>query len=398
MSNPSGVLHQQRSISIPRSREDMEEYEQQFLAPWAQHSADSMGRQYPERPHPFRTTFQRDRARIVHSISFRRLEGKTQVFLSPTAEHLRTRLTHTIEVVSIARALARALCLNEDLAESIALAHDLGHSPFGHCGEEVLEELMAAHGGFEHNLQSLRIVEKLEKKYPGFPGLNLSYEMIEGLQKHNVEYRLPNISNSPYSQPSLEAQLAHLADEIAYYSHDLDDGINLNLLDPDQLDDLEIWDRVKSTVLQDNRGMSDAELQPYIIRCIIDLEVEDVIRTSTDAMAEAGIRNVMDVRLHPDRLIRYSEDMTRMNAQLRAYLFDNMYHHPRVQAINDEGCRYLREVFNAIVEDPDRYAGVMPVQPPDEPPNVQRRVCDYISGMTDRFLIAEHRRLFPRKR
>lgn len=384
-------------LSIPRTREDMEEYEQQFLAPWAQHSAESMGRENAERPHPYRTSFQRDRARIVHSVSFRRLEGKTQVFLSPTAEHLRTRLTHTIEVASISRALARALCLNEDLAESIAMAHDLGHSPFGHCGEEVLEVLMKDHGGFEHNLQSLRIVEKLERKYPGFLGLNLSHETIEGLQKHMPQYVFPMISTVPYHQPSLEAQLTHLADEIAYCSHDLDDGINLNLLDPDQLDDLELWDRVKASVRRENSDLSDVELQPYIIRCIIDLEVEDVIRTSTDAMAEAGIRGVMDVRLHPDKLIRYSSEMERMNNQLRAFLRENMYHHPRVQAINDEGCRYLREVFEAIINDPDRYSGVLPAQPPEEEPSVHRRVCDYISGMTDRYLIAEHRRLFPRR-
>jgi dGTPase len=259
----------------------------------------------------------------------------------------------------------------------------------------VLSRMMRNHGGFEHNLQSLRIVEKLEKKYPGFNGLNLSYEVIEGLQKHMSQYRLPLLSGAPYNQPSLEAQLTHLADEIAYYSHDLDDGINLQLLDPASLSELEIWNNVAQAI-QVERLPQD-EVQPYIIRCIIDLEVEDVIRTSTDAITEAGVRNSADVRRNSEKLIRYSDDMQRMNAQLRAYLRENMYNHPRVAAINAEGCQYLGDVFEAMVANPAQFEAVLPPRLGEED-TIHRRICDYISGMTDRFLIAEHRRLFSRNK
>src|SRR5690242_11918941 len=210
----------------------MEAFEEESLACYAQKSAHSIGRVHNEARHPFRTDFQRDRARIIHSKAFRRLESKTQVFLNGSGDHFRTRLTHTMEVASISRSIARALALNEDLAEAIALAHDLGHSPFGHCGEETLHDLMADHGGFEHNIQSLRIVEHLEIKYPWFPGINLTVEVIEGLKKHQKLQGGPNLNGEGYSQPSLEAQIANLADEITYYSHDIDDGLDSNLISP----------------------------------------------------------------------------------------------------------------------------------------------------------------------
>src|SRR5258708_39752762 len=220
----------------------METDERRLLAPLAQKSGDSRGRKYPEPSHAYRMEFQRDRGRIIHSRAFRRLEYKTQVFLNGTGDHLRTRLTHSIEVASISRTIARALGLNEDLAEAIALAHDLGHAPFGHSGEEVLDELMRGHGGFEHNVQSLRIVELIEQKYPRFAGLNLSWEVREGLQKHQKFYDPPERGlHEKYSSPSLEAQIANLADEITYYSHDLDDGLDFQLVTPKQLDKLEVW-------------------------------------------------------------------------------------------------------------------------------------------------------------
>src|SRR3982751_6304952 len=224
-----------------KTREQMEQTERAMLAPYAQKSGESRGRQYSEPKHAYRTEFQRDRARIIHSRAFRRLEYKTQVFLKGTGDHLRTRLTHSIEVASISRTIARALSLNEDLAEAIALAHDLGHSPFGHSGEEMLAECMREHGGFDHNWQSLRVVELLEAGYPDFPGLNLTFEVREGLQKHDESYDSPVAGEEKYKCPSLEAQVADLADEITYYSHDLDDAVDFEILDTDQLEETAIW-------------------------------------------------------------------------------------------------------------------------------------------------------------
>src|SRR5688572_11779428 len=223
-----------------RTRQELEEQERALLAPWAQKSSGSAGREHPERRHPHRAEYQRDRARIIHSRAFRRLEYKTQVFLNGTGDHLRTRLTHTFEVANITRTIARVLALNEDLAEAIALAHDLGHPPFGHSGEQTLNELMREHGGFDHNAQSLRIVDVIESRYPKFAGLNLSHEVREGLQKHARFYRA-GASDGLHPQPSLEAQLANLADEITYYSHDIDDGLDFQLLDAEQLANLAVW-------------------------------------------------------------------------------------------------------------------------------------------------------------
>src|SRR6476660_9796299 len=224
-----------------KTRKEMEEGERTALASVAQKSGESRGRQHGEPSHAYRTEFQRDRARIIHSRAFRRLEYKTQVFLNGTGDHLRTRLTHSIEVASISRTIARALGLNEDLAEAIALAHDLGHAPFGHSGEEMLAECMRDHGGFDHNRQSLRVVELLENAYPNFPGLNLTFEVREGLQKHQAVYEFPSSRGEKYHRPSLEAQVADLADEITYYSHDLDDALDFEILSAVQLKQNEIW-------------------------------------------------------------------------------------------------------------------------------------------------------------
>ena len=243
-----------------RTRQELEQQERIFLAPWAQKSGDSAGRIHPERRHPHRAEYQRDRARIIHSRAFRRLEYKTQVFLNGTGDHLRTRLTHTFEVANITRTIARALALNEDLAEAIALAHDLGHPPFGHSGEEMLNELMREHGGFDHNSQSLRIVDVIESRYPKFAGLNLSHEVREGLQKHARFYRAAK-NDGVHPQPSLEAQLANLADEITYYSHDLDDGLDFQLLDASQLENLRVWRDTEAEVKRHFPKLKGASLQ-----------------------------------------------------------------------------------------------------------------------------------------
>ncbi len=375
-----------------RTRQELEQIEQATLSSVAQYSAASLGREYPEPPHPFRTQYQRDRSRIIHSKSFRRLDSKTQVFLSGSGDHLRNRLTHTIEVASVSRTIARALGLNEDLAEAIALAHDLGHPPFGHSGEETLNRLMRAWGGFEHNVQSLRVVQVLEARYPKFPGLNLSREVLEGLRKHEKFHEAPE-TGSRYACPSLEAQIANLADEITYYSHDLEDGLDFNLLGEAQLSALEIWRSTREQVSTSFPEMDSAGLQTYVVRSLIDREVEDVIATSQAAIEHSGVRTVEDVRSQPRALICYGEEFLRMNREMRAFLYKHLYFHPRVAGANQAACELLEEVFVAFVNDPrllgNRAAARIEME------GVQRTICDYISGMTDLYLIAEHERLFP---
>src|ERR1700759_643160 len=271
-----------------RTRQQMEESERKVLASFAQKSGDSRGRKYPEPGHAYRTEVQRDRARIIHSRAFRRLEYKTQVFLNGTGDHLRTRLTHSIEVASISRTIARALGLNEDLAEAIALAHDLGHSPFGHSGEEMLAECMTDHGGFDHNKQSQRVVELLENAYPDFPGLNLTFEVREGLQKHQAFYDPPEPGQETYRCPSLEAQIANLADEITYYSHDLDDAVDFEILSGSQLEENSVWQKSHRAVLARSPEVREPELHKLIIRDIIDVQVRDVVDSSGQTIAAAG--------------------------------------------------------------------------------------------------------------
>ena len=365
-----------------KRREQMEADEERTLAPFAQKSGDSKGRKFPEPRHVYRTEFQRDRARIIHSRAFRRLEYKTQVFLNGTADHLRTRLTHTFEVASVSRTIARALALNEDLTEAIALAHDLGHSPFGHSGEEMLAECMREHGGFEHNRQSLRVVELLEAAYPAFPGLNLTCEVLEGLQKHGA----PNDKEKRW--PSLEAQVADLADEITYYSHDLDDALDFAILDSNQLDESAIWRRSHERVAARNPELLGAELHKNIIRDIIDLQVRDVVATSAAKIAAAAPENADEVRRQQEKLIRYSEELGTANRELRRFLYENVYYHPRVAEVNRRACEMLRTVFEGYVQEPERLGDAAARRIESE--GLHRTVCDYIAGMTDRYLLEEH--------
>ena len=363
-----------------KKREQMEVDERRTLAPFAQKSGDSRGRHFFEERHVYRTEFQRDRARIIHSRAFRRLEYKTQVFLNGTADHLRTRLTHTFEVASVSRTIARALALNEDLAEAIALAHDLGHSPFGHSGEEMLAECMREHGGFEHNRQSLRVVELLETAYPAFPGLNLTCEVLEGLRKHEEGISL-----------SLEAQIADLADEITYYSHDLDDALDFAIIDSDQLDKSAIWQRSHERVSARYPDLLGTELHKNIIRDTIDLQVRDVVATSAAAIAAVAPANVEEVRQQPAPLIRYSDAQGEANRELRTFLYENVYYHPRVAEVNRRACEMLRAVFAAFVQEPERLGDAATGRIESE--GLERTVCDYIAGMTDRYLLEEHARL-----
>jgi dGTPase len=293
---------------MPRTRQELEQLEQQTLAPYAQMSGASRGRKFKEAASPWRTEYQRDRDRVIHSRAFRRLEYKTQVFLNGTGDHLRTRLTHTMEVAAIARGIARALKLNEDLTETIALAHDLGHSPFGHRGEHVLDRLMKDHGGFEHNHQSLRVVEELEQKYFKFPGLNLSWEVREGLVKHFTAYDHPSKRKGfDAKNSSLEAQVANLADEITYYSHDLDDGLDARLLSEDELNrNVTVWREAARKVKREQGAMPDECRRYAIIREMIDGQVRDVVETTERMIGAAGVQSADEVRLQQRALVQYS--------------------------------------------------------------------------------------------
>jgi dGTPase len=369
----------------------MEEAEGKTLASYAQKSSQSRGRKYPEASHAYRTEYQRDRARIIHSRAFRRLEYKTQVFLNGTGDHLRTRLTHSIEVASISRTIARALGLNEDLAEAIALAHDLGHSPFGHSGEEMLAECMANHGGFDHNKQSQRVVELLENAYPKFPGLNLTFEVREGLQKHQAFYDPPSPGEETYRCPSLEAQIANLADEITYYSHDLDDAVDFEILNGRQLEENAVWQQSQSAVLSRYPDAREPELHKLIIRDIIDVQVRDVVTSSAQSIADAGVQSADEVRRRSGPLIRYSDDLLNANRALRRFLYQNVYYHPRVAEVNQNACEMLRRVFQALLTDPEQLGDAAAKRIESE--GLYRTVCDYVAGMTDRYLMEEHARL-----
>jgi dGTPase len=376
------------------TREELEARERQTLAPYAQFSAGTRGRRYAEPPPDWRTEYQRDRDRVIHSRAFRRLEYKTQVFLNGTGDHLRTRLTHTMEVAAIARNVARALRLNDDLAETIALAHDLGHPPFGHRGEKTLDRLMKAHGGFEHNSQSLRIVEELEQKYPEFPGLNLTWEVCEGLAKHYTSYDHPDkrIGFEARSS-SLEAQVANLADEIAYYSHDLDDGLDAGLLSEKELrKQVRIWRDAAKRVKQQHGDLPDECRRSFTIRCIIDGQVRDVVETSERRIRDARVKCADDVRQLAKPLVRYSDKRRRLNLELRDYLYHNLYYNREVHEPNLRAARLLEELFHHYLKHPEAVGSQSRKRASKI--GLPRAVCDYIAGMTDRYALKEHERIF----
>ncbi|EEF61241.1 deoxyguanosinetriphosphate triphosphohydrolase [Pedosphaera parvula] len=379
---------------MPRTRAELEQIEKQTLAPYAQFSADSRGRKYKEAPPEWRTQYQRDRDRVIHSRAFRRLEYKTQVFLNGTGDHLRTRLTHTIEVAAITRNITRALRLNEDLAETIALAHDLGHSPFGHKGEVVLNRLMKKHGGFEHNRHSLRIVEEIEQKYPLFPGLNLSWEVREGLIKHYTSYDHPSKRKGFDAKSSaLEAQVANLADEITYYSHDLDDGLDSGLLSEKQLNkDVRIWRQATRTVEKQFGDLADECRRYFIIRCIIDMQVKDVVETTEEKIRRAGVQSADDVRLQSKSLVQYSPERRELNLELRDYLYQNLYYNPVVHGPNLRAVKMLEELFNYYLKHPEQIGDQARKRMRKE--GRRRAICDYLAGMTDRYAMQEHERIF----
>jgi dGTPase len=381
---------------MPVTRVELEQRERQFLAPYAQFSSASRGRAHEEAPPEWRTHYQRDRDRVIHSRAFRRLEYKTQVFLNGTGDHLRTRLTHTMEVAGISRNIARALGLNEDLTEAISLAHDLGHSPFGHKGETALDQLMKGHGGFEHNRQSLRVVDLIEQKYPRFPGLNLTWEVREGLVKHLTSYDHPDrCEGFEAKTPSLEAQVANLADEITYYSHDLDDGLTAGLFAEDRLrKDVKIWAEADRCITAEYGELPDESRRYFIIRCIIDSQVKDVVHTTEAGLRAANIKSADDVRRHPVPLVQYSEHLGRLNAELRDYLYKNLYFNPEVHEPNRRAVQMLEQLFQYYVEHPTEIGELSRKRA--EHDGWPRAICDYLAGMTDRYALQEHERIFGR--
>jgi len=376
---------------VVRDREAVEREEAERLGAWAVRSGESRGRVHPEPAHSHRTDFQRDRDRIVHSRAFRRLEYKTQVFVYHEGDHHRNRLTHTLEGSQIARTLARALRLNEDLAEAVALAHDLGHTPFGHAGERALHELMRNDGGFDHNRQSLRIVDLLEDRYPDFRGLNLTDETREGILKHGCHWEHPVRVPELAAHPSLEAQVADAADEVAYLNHDLDDGLRSGLLALEQLSEVALWRDAYARAESRLGGASGRVLQAQTIRTLIDQLVRDLIEATAARIEGTGVGSVADVRASEIRLVGYSPALEMPKRELKRFLYDNLYFHPRVLAMSDRGAAILADLFKVLRNDP----AILPrhVQARFEADGEARATADYVAGMTDRFAIGEHDRL-----
>ncbi len=375
------------------SRQKIETQEGERLAPYAKLSRDSRGREFPEDEHDYRSAFQRDRDRIIHTTAFRRLEYKTQVFVTTEGDYYRTRLTHTIEVAQIGRTIARALCLNEDLTEAICLAHDLGHGPFGHSGEAALNGLMADHGGFDHNYQSFRIVDKLENRFPDFRGLNLTWEVKEGILKHETEYdRSDVVDYEPSWQPTLEAQIVNYADEIAYTTADLDDGLRSGMIMPEQLAGVGFWQLVIEELGIDPRqGFNDMD-RHRIIRRLVGKEVNDIIKGTNTQLEQHNIGSVEDVRQFPHKLSCHTGEIKALDRELKDFLFQNLYSHWRVMRMDRKARHFIGELFNAYVKSPV----ILPksVQKVAEERDLYRTVCDYIAGMTDRFALQEYNKLF----
>jgi len=374
------------------TRQQLEDIEDKSLAPYGMRSKDTKGRAYLDNEPEYRTSFQRDRDRILHTTAFRRLEYKTQVFINFEGDYFRTRLTHTLEVAQIGRTFARALGANEDLVEAICLAHDLGHSPFGHSGEVALARLMKDFGGFDHNRQSLRIVTELEQRYPEFPGLNLSWEVREGMVKHESEYDISDARDfSPDLRGNLETQIANVADELAYTTHDLDDGLRSAMITPQMLDGIALWEILRETYKW--RGPNLDEIERHrMIRQLVGIMVTDMIESTDKRLQESRTKSALDLQRLKHNVIGYSEEMQRRNRELKDFLYKKLYRHYRVARMQVKAERLIADIFNAY--------RVEPMMLPDttqtniDKRGLERTICDYIAGMTDRYAIEEHQRLF----
>jgi dGTPase len=366
--------------------------EERELAAYGMRSGRSRGRRYPEEEHPLRTRYQRDRDRVIHSSSFRRLEYKTQVFVNHEGDNYRTRLTHSLEAAQIGRTVARALGLNEELTEALCLGHDLGHTPFGHSGEKVMHELMREHGGFEHNQQTLRILEVLERRYPEFPGLNLSWEVREGLIKHRPETDATAPAEyAPGECPTIEAQLVDFVDEIAYNNHDIDDGLSSGMIQVEQLRAVALFREAHDAALA--RGIDDSSVVRHqVVRRIIDRCSNDLIETTLASLRAGKVASVDEVRKAGRRLVAYSTQMQAHVRELKDFLFRNMYRHYRVVRMGDKAGRILRDLFVSYTGEPLQLPPHFQERVRED--GLERAVCDYIAGMTDRFALDEHRKLF----
>ncbi len=374
------------------TRDQLESHENTLLAPYGCRSSISRGRVYPEDEPQYRTSFQRDRDRILHTTAFRRLEYKTQVFINYEGDYFRTRLTHTLEVAQIGRTIARALGANEDLLEAICLAHDLGHPAFGHSGEMTLARLMKEKGGFDHNKQSLRIVSILEKRYPEFPGLNLTWEVREGIVKHESEYDISDSAEyNPELRGHLEAQIANAADELAYTAHDLDDGLRSGMITSSSLEGITLWE-ILVEAIEWKRGELDDLTRHRLIRRLISLEVTDLVTHTEQRLRESLVRSVEELQSLPYNVIGFSESMHRRNRELKDFLYTNLYRHHRVMRMAVKAERIITDLFQAYCETPV----ILPrhIQDAILERGLERTICDYIAGMTDRFAVEEHHKLF----
>jgi dGTPase len=380
-------------------REDFEQREREIMAPYASLSAETAGREHDEPVCPNRTHFQRDRDRIIHSGAFRRLEYKTQVFVNHEGDYYRTRLTHSLEVAQISRALARTFGLNEDLAEAIALAHDLGHTPFGHRGEGTMNDLMRDHGGFEHNRQSFRVVTYLEQRYPQFNGLNLTFEVREGIVKHTGEYDAPDVPNfTTEGYPTLEAQIVNVADQIAYMHHDLDDGLESGMLTFEQLENVPVWNDIYRDVIQKFPKARKKYHKYQTIRRVLSAFINDIQDETARRIEEFGINSLTDVRERGEEIVALSDGMKKETRVLLDALFKGLYQHYRVERMAQKSDKVLRDLFRTYLDNPW-------ILPPtlakliDKDGLAHLHVCDYIAGMTDRFALQEHAKLFnPQER
>ncbi len=374
------------------TRAVLEKTEDQVLAPYGFRSMDSRGREYPEDEPLYRTRFQRDRDRILHTTAFRRLEYKTQVFVNYEGDYYRTRLTHTLEVAQIGRTMARALGANEDLVEAICLAHDLGHPPFGHAGEALLNRLMHAHGGFDHNRHSLRIVEEMERRYPEFRGLNLTWEVREGMVKHETEYDVADANRfDPDKRGTLEAQLANPADELAYTAHDLDDGLRSGLIYPGALDGLPLWEEIKASIGWDGADFNRM-WRHRVVRRLLGIMVRDLITETARHLREAEARSPDDVRAYADKVVALSDDMQVKTRELKHFLYDRLYCHPRVVRMQIKAERILTALFDAYVAEPRQLP--LDEQARLDELSLHRVVCHYVAGMTDRYALQEYAKMF----
>lgn len=371
-----------------------------ILMPYACRSEFSRGRKYAEPESVTRNPFQRDRDRIIHSTAFRRLEYKTQVFVNHEGDHYRTRLTHSIEVAQIARSICRAMHLHEDLAEAVALAHDLGHTPFGHSGQDALDTVMKPYGGFEHNRQSLRVVESLEHRYAGFSGLNLSYETREGIVKHHSPHDLPKNSDlAEYNlneQATLEAQIGNLADEIAYNNHDIDDGVRAGMLTVGELNEVELFRMHYAEVKKQFAEIDERMAVTETVRRMINFLILDVISETERRLAEIGVESLEEVRNAGEPLVGFSKPVRQMNGAMKRYLFRNMYKHYRVVRMAAKAEKVIREVFTAYMEKPEMLPPSHQLSPNKGSSSEARArvIADYIAGMTDRYALDEYEKLF----